>query len=86
MENLNNFENSREHINLNEWLWENSKSANIFKIENILNPDSFEKQNELSEQIEKCCKNLNNIFAEEFAKKWIDFNLALQTKVPNFIW
>ena len=31
----------------------------------------------------ECCKNLNNIFAEELEKKWIDFFAALNSKVEN---
>lgn len=69
-----NFENL--DFNLNS-IWEFSN--NILNLENILIQEN-------KEQTEKCCKNLNNIFSEELAKKWFDFNLALNTKIPKFIW
>lgn len=56
-----------------------SLSENILKIEKILNPESFEKQEELDKLTKNFCKNLNTIFSEELKKQWIDFNLAIKS-------
>lgn len=56
---------------------------NVYKIEEILN---IENDKNLKELLEKCCKNLNNIFIEEIEKKWYDFKEAILTIVENPIW
>lgn len=52
---------------------------NISDLENLFK--NFDKK-----ETAECCKNLNNIFAEEIAKLWFDFKKAMQSKVPNPIW
>lgn len=83
---LKNYENSNDLLNLKEWLWEKSESYNILKIEDLLNPNSKEKQDYISKETEKCCHNLNNIFSKEFEKKWLDFISALNSKIEKPIW
>ncbi|RKW21986.1 hypothetical protein D8B46_06325 [Candidatus Gracilibacteria bacterium] len=55
---------------------ENHLSYNIERIHDLFqNPDK--------KMLIECCKNLNNIFAEELEKKGIDFFAALNSKVEN---
>lgn len=73
--NYENLQNNDKEVNLT--------SNDIEAVQNILNP---ENENILKELTEVCCKNLNNIFTEELAKKWYDFQKAMKTIVKNPIW
>lgn len=73
---------NNENLQNNEVLEKLNEADYILAIEKLLNPE----ENNLKEQTEICCTNLNDIFYAEIAKKWFDFREALKAKVPNPVW